>query len=347
MRIGKGGREVWIQASDNPVFDVDGKPFKVVKYATDISEQVRLRKEASMLSLVANETDNSVVITDAQGRIEYVNAGFTRLTGYTAEEALGRKPGELLHGKQSDADAKRRIREKLAAQQPFSEEILHYAKAGDSYWILLAVNPVFDARRQLTKFVSIQTDITQGKLKQIDFSARLDAISRSSAMIEFTPDGHLVTANAKLCTTMGYTLDELNCSLHEKCLEHHRRDCVSVGTAVSRHLTGQQGRDADGTGGAAERRAGRGGGGRQRSDGRTAARASRTHALRQNRCRGAAGRRRPTAHPRRRCSGRAVMTRRGTHSEPVQTTVPSPPGAQQGQLTARRCSQRRPRRHRG
>ncbi len=214
LRIGKGGRDVWIQASYNPVFDADGKPFKVVKYATDITDQVRLRQEAATLSLVANETDNSVVITDAHGHIEYVNAGFTRLTGYTAAEALGRKPGELLQGKHTDADAKRRIREKLDAQQPFSDEILNYNKAGASYWISLAINPVFDAQRQLTKFVSIQTDVTASKLQQLDFNTRLEVISRSSAIIEFTPDGHVLTANANFCATMGYTADELKGQHH-------------------------------------------------------------------------------------------------------------------------------------
>jgi methyl-accepting chemotaxis protein len=214
LRIGKGGRDVWIQASYNPVFDADSKPFKVVKYATDITDQVRLRQEAATLSLVANETDNSVVITDAHGHIEYVNAGFTRLTGYTAAEALGRKPGELLQGKHTDADAKRRIREKLDAQQPFSDEILNYNKAGASYWISLAINPVFDAQRQLTKFVSIQTDVTASKLQQLDFNTRLEAISRSSAIIEFTPDGHVLTANANFCATMGYTADELKGQHH-------------------------------------------------------------------------------------------------------------------------------------
>lgn len=97
-RVGKDGREVWIQASYNPIFDLNAKPFKVVKFATDISEEVERRKVVTQLSLVADGTDNSVLITDAQRRIEYVNAGFERLTGYPAAEVMGRSPGEVLQG---------------------------------------------------------------------------------------------------------------------------------------------------------------------------------------------------------------------------------------------------------
>lgn len=208
-RIGKAGREVWIQATYNPIRDADGRPFKVVKYATDVSEQVRLRQISAQLSMVANETDNSVIITDAAGVIEYVNTGFFKLTGLSAEEAIGRKPGELLQGPRTDPEARKRIREKLEAQVPFYEEILNYNRNGESYWISLAINPVFDANHRLKNFVSIQTNITDVKLQQIDYNTRLEAISRSTAIIEFTPAGEILTANENFCRTMGYPLSEL------------------------------------------------------------------------------------------------------------------------------------------
>ncbi|MEO1603656.1 MAG: PAS domain-containing protein, partial [Pseudomonadota bacterium] len=65
QRFGKNGHEVWISATYNPVFDAKGQVVKVVKFATDISDQLEIRREAETLSLVANETDNSVVICDA------------------------------------------------------------------------------------------------------------------------------------------------------------------------------------------------------------------------------------------------------------------------------------------
>ncbi|GJD95638.1 PAS domain S-box protein [Methylobacterium iners] len=93
-RIAKGGGEIWIQATYNPILDPAGRPIKVVKFATDITAEVAKRRQFQLLSLVANETDNSVIVTDPQQRILYVNGGFERLTGYAQAEVLGKKPGE-------------------------------------------------------------------------------------------------------------------------------------------------------------------------------------------------------------------------------------------------------------
>ena len=69
----------------------------------EVNERLRLQEaEARRLSLVAARTDNAVILTDAEGRAEWVNEGFTRLTGYTLDEVRGRKPGSLLQGAETD-----------------------------------------------------------------------------------------------------------------------------------------------------------------------------------------------------------------------------------------------------
>jgi methyl-accepting chemotaxis protein len=220
LRIGKGGKEVWMQATYNPIFDGNGKPFKVVKFATNVTEQVAMRKTAETLSLVANETDNSVVITDARGRIEYINPGFTKLTGYSFADALGKKPGEILQGKHTDPNTVNEIRQKLNAKQPFYAEILNYDKNGTSCWIALAINPVFDAKGELVKFVSIQTNINESKLEQQAFNCKFDAIARMTAIIEFTPDGTVLDANDNFFKATGYSLEEIKG-------KHHRMFCTA------------------------------------------------------------------------------------------------------------------------
>ena len=217
-RFGKDGAEVWMQATYNPIFDGNGDVFKVVKFAIDITEQVKMRETAKTLSLVANETDNSVLISDASGRIEYVNPGFTKLTGYEFKEVVGKKPGDLLQGQHTDPETKKRIREKLDAQKPFYDEILNYSKDGEAYWISLAINPVFDTDGKLNKFVSIQTNITEVKLEQQDFNCKLEAISNASAVIEFKPDGTILDANENFTATTGYSLEEIKG-------RHHRMFC--------------------------------------------------------------------------------------------------------------------------
>ncbi len=219
-RIKKGGSHIWLSASYNPVFDPEGNPYKVVKYATDITEQVQIRETSKTLSLVTNETDNSVIICNAEGEIEYVNPGFTKLSGYTLEEAKGKKPGSILQGKHTCEKTRKRIREKLQKKEPFYDEIVNYSKSGEAYWISLAINPIFDKQGKLDKFISIQTNITQTKLEQLDFNAKLDAISETHAIIEFSPQGDIITANENFCDVTEYTLSEIVGKHHSMFVEN-------------------------------------------------------------------------------------------------------------------------------
>ena len=217
-RLGKDGQELWLNASYNPVFDANGQLAKVVKFATDVTDQVFIQKEAEKLSLVANETDNSVIICDSNGAIEYCNPGFSKLTGYSNEEALGRNTLDLLSGPRTDSETIKRIREQIESQEVVCEEILNYKKSGEAYWVSLAVSPVLNSDGKLAKLVEVQTDITEVKLQQMEFSTKIDAISKSNAIIEFKPDGTIITANEIFLNTMGYRLDEIQGA-------HHRIFC--------------------------------------------------------------------------------------------------------------------------
>lgn len=194
-RIDSKARKIWLQAAYTPIFDDAGVPIKVVKYATDITEQVRQRQQFNLLSLVADNTDNSVVITDADKRIIYVNGGFERLTGYRMEEVVGKKPGDFLQGRATDPKTIASISAKLAAGQPFYEEILNYTKAGEPYWTSLATNPVRGADGRIEKFVSIQANVTETKSQALQFDSKLHAIGVSAAMAEWSVDGQCLSLN--------------------------------------------------------------------------------------------------------------------------------------------------------
>lgn len=201
-RIGKGGREIWIEATYNPILDLEGNVTKVVKFATDVTEAVEQESKFNLLSLVANETDNSVVITDANGLIEYVNPGFSSLTGYSSSEVIGRKPGAVLQGERTDPTTIGRIRDNLKNRTPFYDEILNYDSSGNAYWISLAINPVFDSSGQLSRFISIQANIDSTKRKSLENLVRLNAISDSNLVLEFGPSGELSTINDLAITTL-------------------------------------------------------------------------------------------------------------------------------------------------
>jgi len=166
-----------------------------------------------MLALVADHTDNSVIITDPQGLTEYVNKGFTKLTGYSLEEIQGKKPGALLQGPDTDPATVKRIRAKLNARLPFYEEILNYDTQGNEYWISMSVNPVF-TEGQLTNFVSVQANITEMKQKALDHQAQVSAIDKNLATIEFDLQGNIQDANTNFLQAMGYTLPEIKGKHH-------------------------------------------------------------------------------------------------------------------------------------
>jgi PAS domain S-box-containing protein len=120
-------------------------------------------RESHKLAMIVSRTDNAVVLTDAVGRVEWVNDGFTRLTGYQLDEIHGRKPGELLQGPDTDRSAVAYVRDRLCQQKGFKVELVNYAKSGRRYWVDIEVQPIYDDDRRLTHFMAIERDITDRK----------------------------------------------------------------------------------------------------------------------------------------------------------------------------------------
>jgi PAS domain S-box-containing protein len=120
------------------------------------AQQAQLKK----LALVAARTDNAVIITDAAGRTEWVNEGFTRITGYTLEEAVGRKPGQLLQGPDTDPKGVEAMRQALLRGEGITVELLNYGRSGKPYWNLIEIQPVRDEQGQIVQFVAIESDVT-------------------------------------------------------------------------------------------------------------------------------------------------------------------------------------------
>ncbi len=108
-----------------------------VVYATavDITAEKQMSTELRLLALVAKRTNNLVVLTDADGFIEWVNDGFVRHTGYTLDEVRGKRPGSMLQGPETDLSSVALIREALRAGRGVKEQILNYTISGRKYWL--------------------------------------------------------------------------------------------------------------------------------------------------------------------------------------------------------------------
>ncbi|MEQ8587221.1 MAG: ATP-binding protein [Thalassobaculaceae bacterium] len=157
--------------------------------------------EDAKLSLVAKHTTNTVIITDGEGRIEWANAGFTRTTGYTLEEAIGKKPGELLQGPDTDPATVTLVRDSLARGSGFDVEILNYRKDGTPYWVEINCQSIQEPG-QPKKFIAIENDITLRK-QETERAENAEKVllmaidSIDDGFVLFDKDDRLVLANRK------------------------------------------------------------------------------------------------------------------------------------------------------
>ncbi len=152
----------------------------------DITVQRRVQLEHERLSLVANHTDNFVIITDGKGFIEWVNPAFTRFTGYTSADLLGRKPGHVLQGPASDPAEIARISAALKSGDSFSGELVNYTKDRRPYWTKFYVTPIHDADGRIVRLISVQNDSSDmHKIRDQLEQARLKAEDASRTKSQF------------------------------------------------------------------------------------------------------------------------------------------------------------------
>ncbi len=179
----------------------------------------RARREAEqlqMLSLVARFTDNAVIITDREGYIEWVNEGFTRISGYTLDEVVGRKPGDFLQGAETDPETVAMMSEAIRHGESIKTEIVNYAKDGRPYWLDITISPVYDDQHNLIRFIAIESDITYQKEMERMLRAALkesrdvmNALDQSTILSIADPEGRILEVNERFCTITGYRADEL------------------------------------------------------------------------------------------------------------------------------------------
>ena len=123
---------------------------------TLLENEQRLR----VLSQIAEDNINAVIIADAEGRITWANRSFSSMTGYSPEEYAGKKPGHLLQGADSDPETIAYLKFQLTHALPFNAEILNYSKNGKEYWVRIQGQPIFNNKNELAGFFAIEENIT-------------------------------------------------------------------------------------------------------------------------------------------------------------------------------------------
>jgi methyl-accepting chemotaxis protein len=207
-RIAKGGREVWLQASYNPIVGPDGKPFKVVKYATDLTEQVMRNADFSGQIDAINKAQAVIEFT-LDGRVLRANAGFLGTMGYTEAEIAGQHHSMFVEPAYRASNDYRLFWDKLGRGEYDAGQYKRIGKGGKEVWLQASYNPIVGPDGKPFKVVKYATDITSQTLQTADYSGQIQAINKAQAVIEFTLDGKVIRANENFQTTMGYTEAEI------------------------------------------------------------------------------------------------------------------------------------------
>jgi methyl-accepting chemotaxis protein len=180
-RIGKGGKEVWIQASYNPIFDLNGKPFKVVKYATDVTQQKMVSADYAG-QIAAVDKSQAVIQFNMDGTVITANDNFLRALGYTLDEIKGRHHSMFVDEAFRVSGEYREFWAKLNRGEYQAAEYKRIGKGGKEVWIQASYNPIFDLNGKPFKVVKYATDVTPQK--QALNAMLADAAMLSKAAVE-------------------------------------------------------------------------------------------------------------------------------------------------------------------
>jgi len=224
-RFGKGGKEVWIQASYNPILDLNGKPFKVVKYATDVSA-AKLATANYEGQVEAISKAQAVIEFNMDGSIISANENFLATLGYTLEEIQGKHHSMFVDPTYKTSAEYREFWEKLNRGEYEAQEYKRFGKGGKEVWIQASYNPILDLNGKPFKVVKYATDVTAAKLETANYEGQVEAINKAQAVIEFNMDGTIVDANENFLSVMGYRLDEVEGHHHSMFVEPKYKSSV-------------------------------------------------------------------------------------------------------------------------
>jgi methyl-accepting chemotaxis protein len=186
-RLGKGGREVWIQASYNPIADASGKFVKVVKYATDVTEQM-IRNADFAGQLAAIGKSQAVIEFDMDGTVRKINENFARVMGYSAADVVGRHHSMFADAATTGSSAYREFWSKLNRGEAEIGTYKRIAKGGREMWLQSSYNPIPDANGKPFKVVKYASDVTPTMQAQ---QMLQESVSQTQEAVKAASDGDL------------------------------------------------------------------------------------------------------------------------------------------------------------
>jgi methyl-accepting chemotaxis protein len=217
-RLGKNGTEVWLQATYNPILDSTGKPYKVIKFATVITEQ-KLKNVEFEGQIAAIKKSQAVIEFAMDGTILNANENFLNNMGYALGEIKGQHHRIFVDGDYARSEDYRQFWSALNRGEFQAAEYKRIGKGGREVWLQATYNPIMNLNGKPIKVIKFATVVTEQKIKNVEFEGQLAAISKAQAVIEFSLDGTIITANNNFLQAMGYTLTEIKGQHHRLFVE--------------------------------------------------------------------------------------------------------------------------------
>lgn len=223
LRIGKGGREVWIQATYNPLIGQNGKVYKVVKFCSDITDQ-KLASADHQGQIDAISKSQAVIQFEPDGTIITANANFLGAVGYSLQEIVGQHHRLFVGPDDRASPAYLAFWKTLAAGQYQAAEYRRFGRGGREVWLQASYNPIFDYAGRVFKIVKYATDITaavqQRQTRAImqqqinaDLTKIADAMRITTNLVSCSAESSM-QANANV-QAVASAADELNISIQE------------------------------------------------------------------------------------------------------------------------------------
>lgn len=207
-RFAKDGEEIWLQATYNPIFDANGKPVKVVKYASVVTDE-RLVQAEHEGQIAAIHNAQCVVSFELDGTIIEANENFLSATGYKFVDVRGQHHRMFVEPEEAISEDYLNFWDDLAKGNFRAGEYKRIGKNGHEVWLQATYNPIKDLNGRPFKVVKYATDVTEAKLRQADYQGQIEAIHKSQGVAVFDLDGTVIDLNPNFLHMLGYDLDEI------------------------------------------------------------------------------------------------------------------------------------------
>jgi len=179
ISIGKDDQQRWFELHLSPLYDQQKHFIGRVLTFRDITDRKLADEHLRQLSRAVEASPTSIVITTADGKIQYANPKFSQLTGYSLEEAQGKNPN-IFKTEFTEADVYRQLWETIIAGQEWHGEFCNRKKNGELYWESASISPITDSSGKITHYVAVKEDITERKeMEKALFLARDQALEAS------------------------------------------------------------------------------------------------------------------------------------------------------------------------